>query len=145
MKRIIVLFAFLLLALSAMGQNRVRFGVDATADCFLPADKISSVSIGIGARARLAERDQWLNLVSGLRYIYGHRLSGFQVPIMLNVNLLKMDWGSGYLGGGFEFDFFGRYLGSMKYQIGLACSHLDFRIFYKPYQGDLGAGVGYFF
>ena len=64
---------------------------------------------------------------------------------MLNVNLLKMDWGSGYLGGGFEFDFFGRYLGCMKYQIGLACDHLDFRIFYKPYQGDLGVGVGYYF
>ena len=145
MKRIIVLFAFLLLALSAVGQNRGRFGIDATADCFLPADRLSSVSIGIGARARLGERDQWLNLVSGLRYIYGHRLSGFQIPIMLNVNLLKMDWGSGYLGGGFEFDFFGRYLGCMKYQIGLAGDHLDFRVFYKPYQGDLGAGVTYYF
>ena len=33
----------------------------------------------------------------------------------------------------------------MKYQIGLACDHLDFRIFYKPYQGDLGVGVGYYF
>lgn len=145
MKRIIVLFAFLLMVVSALGQNKVRVGVDASADCFLPANNVSSVSPGLGVRARLGERDQWLNLVGGLRYIYGRRLSGFQIPILLNVNLLKMDWGSAYLGGGFEFDFFGRYLGCMKYQVGLACSHLDFRVFYKPYQGDLGAGVGYYF
>ena len=145
MKRIIVLCTALLLAVSALGQNKVRVGIDASADCFLPANNVSAVSLGLGARARLGERDQWLNLVSGIRYIYGRRLSGFQVPIMLNVNLLKMDWGSGYLGGGFEFDFFGRYLGCLKYQIGLACDHLDFRFFYKPYQGDLGVGVGYYF
>lgn len=56
MKRIFVLFSLLLMSASAIGQNRVPFGVDATADCFLPADKISSVSIGIEARARLGER-----------------------------------------------------------------------------------------
>lgn len=145
MKRIIVLCTALLLAVSALGQNKVRVGIDASADCFLPANNASAVSLGLGARARLGERDQWLNLVSGIRYIYGRRLSGFQVPILLNANLLKMDWGSAYLGGGFEFDFFGRYLGCMKNQIGLACDHLDFRFFYKPYQGDLGAGVGYYF
>ena len=145
MKRIFVLFAFLLMTVSATGQNKVRFGVDATADCFLPANSISSTSFGIGVRTRLGERGQWLNLVSGIRYIYGRRLSGFQVPIMLNANLLKMDWGSAYLGGGFEFDFIGTYYGCMKYQIGLACDHLDFRVFYKPYQGDLGAGVTYYF
>lgn len=145
MKRIIVLCTALLLAVSALGQNKVRVGIDASADCFLPANNASAVSLGLGARARLGERDQWLNLVSGIRYIYGRRLSGFQVPILLNANLLKMDWGSAYLGGGFEFDFFGRYLGCMKYQIGLACDHLDFRFFYKPYQGDLGAGVTYYF
>ena len=29
-----MLFAALLLAVSALGQNRIHFGIDATADCF---------------------------------------------------------------------------------------------------------------
>ena len=96
-------------------------------------------------RGRVGRPDQWFNLVGGLRYIYGRRLSGFQVPIMLNVNLLRGKQASAYLGGGYEFDFIGTYWGCTKVQIGLAWRHLDFRIFYKNYQGDLGAGVTYYF
>lgn len=151
--RILLLFAALLIPLSLMGQdNKVfRVGIDASVDCFdfsgtSGGDRILiRPSFGIGARARLGGYDQWLNLVGGVRYIYGPRLSGFQVPILLNVNLLKGRKVSGYLGGGYEFDFIGTYWGCMKAQVGLAGKHMDFRVFYKPYQGDLGAGFTYYF
>ena len=72
-------------------------------------------------------------------------LWGFQVPILLNVNLIRGWRASGYLGGGYEFDFAGTYLGCMKVQAGVAARHADFRVFYKPYQGDIGAGFTYYF
>ena len=130
------------------GNKAVRFGVDASMDCFMDANNLPSTNIsgGLGVRARWGRQDQWLNLVGGIRYIYGNRLSGIQVPIMLNANLLKGKKVSGYLGGGFEFDFIGTYWGCAKFQAGvLANEHLDFRIFFKPYQGDLGAGFTYYF
>lgn len=146
-RRIIALFAALLLALPLLGQSKtvVRFGVDASVDCFLSTNNSILPSFGLGARARLGEFDQWLNLVGGVRYIYGTRLSGFQVPILVNVNLLKGSRFSGYLGGGYEFDFIGTYWGCIKLQTGLAGRHTDFRVFYKPYQGDLGFGFTYYF
>jgi hypothetical protein len=49
------------------------------------------------------------------------------------------------VGGGYEFDFIGSNYGAWKAQVGLASRHLDFRVFYKPYQGDLGAGFTYYF
>jgi len=130
------------------GNKAVRFGVDASMDCFLDENDMPSTNIsgGLGVRARWGRQDQWFNLVGGLRYIYGNRLSGIQIPIMLNANLLRGKKVSGYLGGGFEFDFIGTYWGCMKVQAGvLASEHLDFRIFFKPYQGDLGAGFTYYF
>ncbi len=147
MKRIIVVFATLLVSLSLFGQNgkNVSVGVDACMDAFLSTEYSIAPSFGIGVRTRVGRPDQWFNLVGGLRYIYGRRLSGFQIPIMLNVNLLKGKQTSAYLGGGYEFDFIGTYWGCTKFQIGLAWRHLDFRIFYKNYQGDLGAGVTYYF
>ena len=132
-----------MLSVSMMGQN-VQVGVDASVDCFLSADN-PAFSEGLGVLARVGRTDQWVNFIGGVRYIYGPRLSGFQVPLMLNANLIKGRAVSGYLGGGFEFDFVGRYLGSMKMQTGIAGKHFDFRIFYKPYQGDLGAGFTYYF
>ena len=145
MKKILAIFAAFLFSVSLLGQDKlvVHVGADATVDCFLP--NITPPSVGLGVRARVGEYNQWVNIVSGLRYIYGYRLSGFQIPIMLNVNLLKGKQFSGYLGGGYEFDFIGTYWGCMKVQAGLAGRHIDFRIFYKPYQGDLGAGFTYYF
>jgi len=147
MKKMIALFAALLLSLTLMGQNGrfFRIGVDASVDCFMTTSDKICPSFGLGARARLGERGQWLNLVGGVRYIYGTRLSGIQVPILLNINLLKGEKVSAYLGGGFEFDFIGTYLGAAKIQTGLAGDHADFRVFYKPYQGDLGAGFTFYF
>jgi hypothetical protein len=145
MKKIIVFFAACMIALSAMGQSKVHVGIDASTDCFLPANSRRCLSFGLGVRTRLGEYDQWMNLVGGLRYIYGPRLSGFQIPVLLNVNLLKGEQLTGYLGGGFEFDFIGTYWGSMKVQAGLAYRNFDFRVFYKAYQGDLGAGLTYYF
>jgi len=74
-------------------------------DCFLSSDNKVLPSFCLGARARLGDYDQWLNLVGGVRYIYGTRLSGIQVPILLNVNLLKGRQVSGYLGVGFTYYF----------------------------------------
>lgn len=147
MKKILVLFVAFLMPLALLGQDDkiVRAGIDASVDCFLSTNHKILPSYGIGARVRLGRPDQWVNLVSGLRYIYGTSLSGFQVPILVNVNLLKGRQVSGYLGGGYEFDFIGTYWGCMKIQAGLAARHFDFRVFYKPYQGDIGAGVTYYF
>lgn len=147
MKKIVILLAAILIPLSMMGQDDkfFRAGVDASVDCFLGSGSRVSPSVGLGASVRLGRPTHWVNLVGGVRYIYGQRLSGFQVPIALNVNLLRGELCSGYLGAGYEFDFIGTYLGCMKFQAGLAARHFDFRIFYKPYQGDLGAGFTYYF
>lgn len=148
MKKILIVFAVILLSAPLQGQDRkfFRIGVDTSVDGFLSSDnRIGAASFGVGARVRLGRYDQWLNLVGGVRYIYGTRLSGFQVPILLNLNLIKGRQVSGYLGGGYEFDFIGTYWGCMKVQTGLAGKHFDFRIFYKPYQGDIGAGFTYYF
>lgn len=147
MRRIIVVFAALLISISLMGQNHraLHVGVDTSVDNFLSSNSRIHTSVGLGVRARWGRYDQWFNLVGGVRYIYGERLSGIQVPILLNVNLLKGKRFSGYAGVGYEADFIGRYYGAAKYQIGLARRHLDFRVFYKPYQGDLGAGFTFYF
>ena len=144
MKRFIVILAACLISLSLQGQEdrKVHFGVDASTDFFLPR---GNPSVGLGVRARIGDPGQWINFAGGLRYIYGLRLSGPQIALMMNANLLKGSCGSGYLGAGYEFDFIGTYWGCMKYQLGFAAEHLDFRIFYKPYQGDLGLGFTYYF
>ena len=91
MKRMLVLFAALLLPLLLMGQNDkvLRVGIDASLDCFLPSSPSVTPSFGLGVRARVGRPDQWLNLLGGVRYIYGTRLSGIQVPLLLNPNLIK--------------------------------------------------------
>ena len=130
-----------------MGQENRLFhvGADTSVDCFLSSGNKMAASGGIGVRARLGRYDQWVNLVGGVRYIYGQRLSGVQVPLLLNVNLINGWPVCGYVGAGYEFDFIGTYWGCMKVQTGLAYKHFDFRIFYKPYQGDVGAGLTYYF
>lgn len=145
-RALISILAALLFSLSAVAQERVRVGVDASADFFLRPDKFPLVSGGLGIRARYGRPDQLVNAIAGLRYIYGPSLSGFQVPLLLNLNLLRAEAFSIYVGGGFEFDFIGRYWGCMKLQTGVAAGpHMDIRVFYKPYQGDLGAGFTYYF
>ena len=147
MKRIIAVFAAALISVSLMGQDDKLFhvGADATVDYFLPFKKGVLPSFGVGVRGRLGRYDQWVNVVGGLRFIYGTRMQGFQVPIMLNVNLIRGRQVSAYLGGGYEFDFAGTYWGCIKVQAGVAWKHLDFRVFYKDYQGDIGAGLTYYF
>jgi hypothetical protein len=146
-QRLIVLFAAFLISISLSGQEKklIRVGIEASMDCFDLLDHGGLTSIGLGVRSRLGGRDQWFNLVGGVRYIYGRRLSGIQVPVLLNVNLLRGRQASAYAGAGFEFDFIGTYYGAAEYQVGLAGDRLDFRIFFKPYQGDLGAGLTYYF
>ena len=122
-----------------------KIGVDATVDCFDSSVHWMVPSFGLGVRVRLGRIDQRFNFVGGLRYIYGTRLSGPQIPMMLNVNVLKGERRAVYLGAGYEFDFLGSYWGCTKFQAGLARKHFDFRVFYKPYQGDVGFGVSYYF
>ena len=145
-KALTILLAALSFSVSLMGQNgiTVQVGADSSVDCFLSTDHVSA-SVGLGVLSRVGGFDQWVSFIGGVRYIYGPRLSGFQVPIMLNANLIKGGKVSGYLGGGFEFDFIGTYYGAMKIQTGVAGEHFDFCVFYKPYQGDLGAGFTYYF
>jgi len=147
MKKLLSLLTVLLISFSLMGQDKkiVHIGIDTSIDCFDSSSNKILASFGLGVRTRVGNPDQWINFVGGLRYIYGVRLSGFQVPLMLNVNLLKGKKVSGYLGGGFEFDFISTYLGAAKFQAGVAGRNIDFRVFYKPYQGDLGAGFTYYF
>lgn len=147
MRRTIALIATLLLSVSLMGQDdkSVHWGIDATVDCFDLSSDTVYPSIGLGVRSRLGGRDRLLNLVGGIRYIYGTRLSGIQIPILLNANLVRGRQSSAYFGAGFEFDFIGTYWGATKFQAGLAGRHYDLRIFYKPYQGDLGIGLTRYF
>ena len=154
MKRILTFAAACLFSLAMMGQDSidnariVRVGADVSADCFLPFAKGApfSPSAGVGIRARYGRPDQWVNLVGGVRYIYGQRLSGIQIPVMMNVNLLRFDRVSAYLGAGYEFDFIGTYWGCAKFQGGVLIGpHTDLRVFYKPYQADLGVGFTYYF
>lgn len=146
-RKIVALSAAVLLSISLMGQeNKIfRVGVDASVDCFLSTNSKLSPSVGLGVMTRLGRYDQWLNLVGGVRYIYGQRLSGIQIPILLNVNLLKGKRVSGFIGAGYEFDFIGTYWGCMKIQVGIATNHIGFRVFNKPYQGDIGVGFTYYF
>ncbi|MBO4671407.1 MAG: hypothetical protein J5640_06160 [Bacteroidales bacterium] len=146
-KHLMAAFAAMLISISLSGQDNRLFhiGADASVDCFESVNNTVAPSFGLGVRARIGRYDQWLNLVGGLRYIYGSRLSGPQIPILLNVNLLRGRTVSAYLGAGYEFDFIGTYWGCMKFQAGVAVKHFDFRIFYKSYQGDLGAGLTYYF
>lgn len=155
MRKLITMIAAVLVSLSLMGQEGgaatgrdkvFRIGADASADFFLAPDRLPNVSFGIGVRARYGRPDQWINVIGGLRYIYGARLSGPMIPLLLNVNLLRTESFSAYLGGGYEFDFIGTYWGCAKYQAGfLIGPHTDIQISYKPYQGALGLGFTYYF
>ena len=150
MKKLIALLAAILFSVSLMGQDGAdktfRIGADASADIFISPGGTPPVSVGVGVRARYGRPDQWFNVIGGLRYIYGTRLSGLQVPLLLNVNLLRTNVVSAYVGGGFEFDFIGTYWGSAKFQTGvLVGPHMDFQISFKPYQEALGFGFTYYF
>lgn len=153
MRKLATLLAAVLLSLSLMGQDggatagkAFRVGVDVSADGFLSNSWRFPISAGIGVRVRYGRPDQWINLIGGLRYIYGTRLSGPQVPLLMNVNFVRTRAISAYIGGGFEFDFIGTYWGSAKFQTGLLLGpHLDLQLSYKPYQEALGVGVTYYF
>ena len=154
MQRLITVIAAVLVSVSLMGQGdggapgdkTLRVGADASADFFIPYKGPVPVSAGLGVRVRYGRPDQLFNAVGGVRYIYGSRLSGFQVPLLVNLNLVRTGTLSAYIGGGYEFDFIGTYYGAAKAQAGLLLGHhMDFRVFYKPYQADLGLGFTYYF
>ena len=148
MRKAITFIVAVLMSLSAMGQNEKNFrvGVDASADYFVPTEGFGPVSVGLGVRVRYGRPDQWVNIIGGLRYIYGSRLQGPQVPLLVNVNLLRTKAVSAYLGGGYELDFYSRYLGAVKFQTGVLIGpHMDLQLSYKPYQEAIGLGFTYYF
>lgn len=127
-------------------EKTFRIGADVSSDFFLAPGRLPHVSAGVGIRARYGRPDQIINLIGGLRFIYGTGLSGFQVPLLMNLNLLRSKAFSAYLGGGFEFDFIGTYWGSAIMQTGVLIGpHVDIRLSFKPYQEDLSLGFTYYF
>ena len=152
MRKLLTVLAALFFCLSLAGRAAdgkgipFQVGADASADFFLSSSGPINVSGGLGVRTRFGSPDQWLNVIAGLRYIYGARLSGPQIPVLLNVNLLKTSSVSAYICGGYEFDFIGTYWGCTKFQTGVLIGpHTDIQISYKPYQGALGVGFTYYF
>lgn len=106
------------------------------------------LSYGIGLRARFGRYDQWLNLIGGLRYVTGNGKTGLMAPVLLNLNLIKIDILSLYFGGGFEFSCLdsNSYRGEWVLQGGLLCGpHTDLQLFYKPNLSVFGGGFTYYF
>ncbi len=103
-------------------------------------------SIGIGLRARFGRYDQWFNLIGGARYVYGEYKSGVMVPVVLNLNLIKLDPLTMYIGGGYEFGVYGNYYDDYLVQAGMLIGpHTDFQFIYKPNQEVIGAGLTIYF
>ena len=103
-------------------------------------------SIGLGLRARIGRYDQWFNLIGGMRYLFGEYEASLMVPVLLNLNLLKIGHCTGYIGGGYEFGVYGDYYDDYVLQAGfLIGSHTDFQFFHKPNQEVFGAGFTLYF
>ena len=103
-------------------------------------------SVGVGLRARIGRYDQWFNLIGGARYVYGEYKSGVMVPVLLNLNLIKLDPLTLYIGGGYEFWVYGNYFDDYLVQAGMLIGpHTDFQFIYKPNQEIIGAGFTVYF
>ena len=68
---------------------------------------------------------------------------GLQVPVLLNWNLYRGDYGSTYIGGGYAFGMTEMYKGTgcTIIQLGIGIPHFDCRFYYKPEQNVLGLGM----
>ena len=102
--------------------------------------------LGAGLRVRIGRPDQWFNLISGARYMFG-TYKGLQVPVILNWNLLRGDSTAMYFGGGYEFGITDTYqgTGAALVQVGLSGTHGDLQVYYKPNQDIIGVGLTFYF
>lgn len=128
----------------------LRFGLDANVDVddFLALFENGEYSLNysVGIKIRLGRYDQLLNLISGASYSFGDD-TGFRVPALLNVNLLRnhnLDMAM-YLGGGYELAFSDYYRGSTVLQYGLCGKHADLCFYYKLKTDAIGVGLTYYF
>lgn len=138
-------------------DKSVRMGLDASMDVFLDDESSydsyydsydTPISFGIGLRARVGRYDQLFNLIGGVRYVFGSAHYGFQIPVLLNMNVLRsteMDIAM-YLGAGFEYGTSNSYLSGAMLQCGFCGMHYDLSMYYKPnYGGVFGMGFSYYF
>ena len=100
------------------------------------------MAYGAGLCARIGRPDQLFNLIGGVRYTFGD-MKGLQVPVLLNWNLYRGDYGSTYSGGGYAFGMTEMYKGTgcTIIQLGIGIPHFDCRFYYKPEQNVLGLGM----
>lgn len=147
---------------SSSSDRSFTLGLDLNLDVFESYyshyydDYDSPISLGVGLRARIGRYDQLFNLIGGVRYVNvngyvnGSDKTGFMVPVLLNMNIIRMDILSLYLGGGYEFSFLDTKTntinGAWMFQGGLLCGpHTDLQIYYKPTQNVYGAGFTFYF
>jgi len=128
-------------------------GIDASFDLFFNESAAfgsyygSGMQYGYGAgvRVRLGRTDQFFNLISGARYVGGKHHSGAMIPILLNMNLLRMDGLAFYVGGGYEIGIGNAYKNDFVAQLGMRGYHADLQFYYKPTAQVLGIGFTYYF
>ena len=75
----------------------------------------------------------------------GKQYSGAMLPVLLNMNLIRLDGLSFYLGGGYEFGLGGSYRNDWMLQWGMRGTHADFQMYYKPTLQVMGLGFTYYF
>lgn len=131
-------------------QDKIfRVGLDASMDIFTGSNSSYSyevpISGGLGLRARIGRYNQLFNFIGGARYVFGKNYNGLMVPVLLNLNLFRLDGVAMYFGGGYEFGFLGTYTGDGMLQMGICGKHYDLNMYYKPEHVVLGFGFTYYF
>ena len=128
----------------------IRFGLDASLNLF--SDSLEGfygglhdtvLGGGIGVRVRFGRPSQFLNLITGVRYAFGEDFSGVMIPALLNLNLVRFDDYSFYLGGGYEFGLGKDYPGGFMAQLGFNISHFDSMLYLQFGDGYAGLGLGF--
>ena len=104
------------------------------------------MGFGLGLRARLGNYDNLVNLIGGVRYVWGD-YPGFMFPVILNFNLLESDLfdASYYLGIGYEFSSSEKYKEDLMLQLGICGEIADFQLYYKPTLEAFGLGLTFYF
>ena len=104
----------------------------------------TAFGFGVGVRMRIGRTDNWFNLITGGRYVFGKQFSGWMIPALLNWNIINSDSFDFYLGGGYEFGLGSGYSGAGIVQMGFATPHTDFSFYYR-FKETLGVGFTWYF